>query len=102
MEGFVLETGNAEEGYCFGLRAVSSEKSYIAVAGFALGEDFVHFITSNPVILMFEVRVKRRLVDGVRDHEDVWYCGFAASDGELALIDSHLELWTADFTSLFR
>lgn len=51
---------------------------------------------------MFEVRVKRRFVDGVRDHKDVCGYGFAASDGELALIDRHLELWAADFTFLLR
>lgn len=51
---------------------------------------------------MLEVRVKRRLVDGVRDHKDISSYGFAASDGELALVDRHLELWVADFTFLLR
>lgn len=102
LEALIFRAGHAKEGYGLDLGTICCEKCDVSIAGFALGEDFIHFVTGQPVILMLEVRVKRRLVDGVRDHKNVCGCGFVASDGEFALVDRHLELWVAYFTILFR
>ena len=71
MEGLIFQTRNAKEGYGLYSGVICGEKSDISVAGSALGENFIHFFTVQPVILMFDVRVKRGFVDGVGNHEDV-------------------------------